>query len=139
MKYFTIDELCKSSTAAQRGIDNTPTAEARKNLTELVERVLDPLREKWGAPITVTSGYRCPKLNAAVGGAKTSQHLLGQAADLSTGSKAKNKDLFNLLRASGLPFDQLIDEKGYQWVHVSYGPRNRREVLRYDGRRYVRV
>lgn len=139
MKYFTIDELCKSSTAAQRGIDNTPGAAERRNLTALVEHVLDPLRERWGAPITVTSGYRSPKLNAAVGGAKTSQHLLGQAADLSAGSKAKNKDLFNLLRASGLPFDQLIDEKGYQWVHVSYGPRNRREVLRYDGRRYMRV
>lgn len=139
MKYFTMNELTKSQTAALRGIDNTPTAEAKRNLTALVERVLDPLRERWGAPITVTSGYRSPRLNAAVGGAKTSQHTLGQAADLSAGTKARNKDLFNLLRASGLPFDQLIDEKGYSWVHVSYGPRARREVLRYDGKKYVRV
>lgn len=139
MKYFTMGELTRSATAARLGIKNEPTAEERGWLEALVEKVLDPLREKWGAPIRVTSGYRCERLNRAVGGAKNSQHRLGQAADLDAGGKAKNRDLFNLIRASGLPFDQLIDEKGYAWVHVSYGPRNRRQVLRWDGRRYMAV
>lgn len=130
MKYFTMEELTRSETAARLGIRNVPDAEARAWLKELVEKVLDPLREKWGGPIRVTSGYRCAALNKAVGGVKNSQHLVGQAVDVTVGSVAKNRDLFNLLRASGLPFDQLIDEKGFSWVHVSYGPRQRRQVLR---------
>lgn len=130
MKYFTMEELTRSETAARLGIRNVPDAEAKRWLEELVEKVLDPLREKWGGPIRVTSGYRCAALNKAVGGVKNSQHLVGQAVDVTVGSVAKNRDLFNLLRASGLPFDQLIDEKGFSWVHVSYGPRQRRQVLR---------
>ncbi|MCD7803098.1 MAG: D-Ala-D-Ala carboxypeptidase family metallohydrolase, partial [Clostridiales bacterium] len=72
MKYFTIEELTKSDTATRRGIDNTPTAEAVRNLTTLVDKVLDPLRSAWGGPIVVNSGYRCKALNEAVGGSKTS-------------------------------------------------------------------
>ena len=61
MKYFTIVELTKSATASRRGIDNTPSSTIKANLTELVDNILDPLREAWGAPIIVSSGYRCPK------------------------------------------------------------------------------
>lgn len=131
MKYFSMTELTKSATANRRGIDNTPSEEIRHNLTLLVERILDPLREAWGAPIIVTSGYRCPKLNKAVGGAKTSQHMYGQAADIRTVSDtaADNRRLFNLIQELKLPYDQLIDEYGYNWVHVSYGARNRRQIL----------
>lgn len=131
MKYFTISELTKSATAARKGIDNTPNATVKKNLELLVENILDPLREAWGAPIIVSSGYRCPKLNRAVGGAKTSQHMLGQAADIHTVSDkpADNKKLFDLIRSLKLPFDQLINEYNYNWVHVSFGPRNRRQIL----------
>lgn len=131
MKYFTINELTKSATAARRGINNTPDAAVKKNLELLVENILDPLREAWGAPIIVSSGYRCPKLNRAVGGAKTSQHMLGQAADIHTVSDkpADNKKLFDLIRSLKLPFDQLINEYNYNWVHVSFGPRNRRQIL----------
>ena len=68
MKYFTMKELTKSSTADKLGIDNTPTTEASVALSNLVTHVLDPLREMYGKAITVNSGYRCPKLNAAVGG-----------------------------------------------------------------------
>lgn len=139
MKYFTMEELTRSATAERLGIDNTPPGEARAWLEQLAEKVLDPLREKWGGPIRVTSGYRSVRLNAAVGGAKGSQHVLGQAADLTVGSREKNRDLFNLIRAGSLPFDQLIDEKGFSWVHVSCGPRGRRQVLRWDGRRYERL
>ena len=132
MKYFTIAELTKSSTAKRKGIDNTPTESVKKNLTLLVEKILDPLREAWGAPIIVSSGYRCPKLNRAVGGATASQHMLGQAADIHTVSDKPedNKKLFELIKSLKLPFDQLINEYGYNWVHVSYGPRNRRQILK---------
>ena len=71
MKHFTIPELTRSDTAQRRSIDNTPTPEAVKNLTARVDNVLDPLRERWGAPLIVTSGYRSPALNTAVGGVKT--------------------------------------------------------------------
>lgn len=129
MKHFTIDELCKSQTAEQFKIDNTPTEEAKANLAKLVENILDPLREAYGKPIKINSGYRGPALNAKVGGAKTSQHCSGQAADISIGSKDQNKELFNLIQKLKLPYDQLIDEYNFKWVHISYGPKNRRQIL----------
>lgn len=129
MKYFTITELCKSSTAAQKKIDNTPNSEVVNNLEKLVEYILDPLREKYGKPIHVNGAYRCPALNKAVGGSKTSQHMLGLAADITAGSVAKNKILFNLIQELNLPFDQLIDEKNFRWVHVSYSDKPRKQIL----------
>ena len=84
----------------------------------------------WGGPITVNSGYRCDKLNAAVGGVPTSQHRLGEAADITAGSSLKNKELFEKVRYSNIQFDQLIDECGYAWIHVSYREgRNRNQIL----------
>lgn len=131
MKHFTIDELCRSDTARSRGIDNTPTEEVRKNLTALVGNVLDPLREWYGKPIYVNSGYRCPALNKAVGGVANSQHLTGQAADIDVNDRAENRKLMKHIEDS-LDFDQLIWENGGAWVHVSYRAdgRNRRQVLR---------
>ena len=129
MKYFTIQELCKSSTATQKGIDNTPNSEIISNLEQLVDKVLDPLREEFGESIIVNSGYRSPALNKAVKGAANSQHVLGQAADITTNSKVENKRLFTLAQKLDLPFDQLIDEKNYSWIHISYSPRNRKQVL----------
>lgn len=129
MKYFTISELCKSTTAQSRGIDNTPPEDIAKKLTELIENVLDPVRELWGGPITVNSGFRCPVLNKAVGGKATSQHITGEAADITTGSAKGNKRLFAMIVKSDIPFDQLIDESNYSWIHISYGERNRRQVL----------
>lgn len=129
MKYFTINELCKSSTATQMGIDNTPNSEIVSNLEQLVDNILDPLREKYGSPIKVNSGYRCEKLNKAVGGSKTSQHRYGLAADITTGSKLRNKQLFILAQQMNLPFDQLIDEKTYSWIHISFSKEPRKQVL----------
>lgn len=132
MKYFTMTELTSSATARRKGIDNTPDAKAKAALSALVANVLDPLREKYGKPIVVSSGYRCPKLNKAVGGVARSQHTKGEAADIRcvSGSRAENKRLFDLIVASGLPFDQLIDEYGYDWVHVSFKDgANRRQIL----------
>ena len=131
MKHFTIDELCRSDTARSRGIDNTPTEEVRKNLTALVGNVLDPLRDWYGKPIRVNSGYRCTALNKAVGGVASSQHLTGQAADIDTNDTAENRRLMKHIE-DNLDFDQLIWENGGAWVHVSYRPdgKNRRQVLR---------
>lgn len=129
MKYFTIKELCSSSTAKQKGINNTPNSEVVNNLEQLVDYLLDPLRERYGKPITVNSGYRCSALNKAVNGSKTSQHLKGLAADITAGSAAKNKTLFNLAIELDLPFDQLIDEKNYKWIHISFSKTPRKQIL----------
>lgn len=126
MKYFTIKELTKSDTAKKHGISNTPNSQSKQNLENLVNFVLDPLREAYGKPIIVTSGYRCNKLNQLIGGSKTSQHCTGQAADIcsSTGTKEENEKLFNLILELKLPFDQLINEHDFDWIHVSYANRN---------------
>lgn len=130
MKYFTIKELSHSDTALAKGIDNFPIAEAISNLTKLVDNVLDPLREKYGKPICVSSGYRSAILNRSVNGATSSQHRLGEAADITVGSKEENRKLFKIIK-SELPFDQLIDEKDFSWVHVSFREgRNRKQVLK---------
>lgn len=133
MKYFTINELCKSETASKHKINNAPSAEIIANLTALVDNILDPLREAWGRPIIVTSGYRCKALNKIVGGVPTSQHQQGQAADISTGSIEENKKLFDLAIKLKLPFDQIIDEYGYKWVHISYSSTRRRGNIRHLG------
>ena len=129
MKYFTIKELCKSSTATLKRIDNTPNSEIVNNLEQLVDSILDPLREAYGKPIKVNSGYRCEALNVAVGGSKTSQHRYGLAADITTGSRLENKKLFILAKQLNLPFDQLIDEKAYSWIHISFSKNPRKQVL----------
>lgn len=132
MKYFTIDELIKSDTANAKGINNNPSPEEKQNLISLVENILDPLREAYGKPIIITSGYRCKQLNKAVGGASTSQHLTGEAADIRSveDTVSENKKLFDLIQSLKLPFDQLIDEYNLNWVHVSFSKRNRRQVLK---------
>lgn len=129
MKHFTIEELTRSTTARQRGIDNTPSQLVINNLHALVDNILDPLREAWGAPIHVNSGYRCRELNKAVGGVPQSQHILGEAADITAGSREQNKRLFSLLQQLNLPVDQAINEHDYAWIHVSYGPRHSRHYF----------
>lgn len=127
MKYFTIRELTKSATAIRRGINNTPTKTVENALTALVDNVLDPLREKYGAPIPVSSGYRCVALNRVIGGAINSQHTKGEAADITSLSDSRddNMKLLRTLLNSGIVFDQVIaediDSKGRpNWIHVSY-------------------
>lgn len=130
MKYFTINEMCKSSTAQVKRIDNNPNKDQIKALEGLINNVLDPLRELYGHPILVSSGFRSLDLNRAVGGAKNSQHMKGEAADIYTGTKEGNKKLFELIR-DNFPFDQLIDEKDFSWVHVSFKEgHNRKQVLK---------
>ena len=141
MKYFTFYELEYSQKAVERHISNKPTPEAEEHLRLLVEFLLDPLRERYGKPIFVSSGFRNAQVNRLVGGVANSQHLTGEAADITTGSKLENQHLARLLAQSGLPFDQLIDENGYQWVHVSYNASGyqRRQILRCKNRVYSRI
>ena len=166
--YFTIQELSKSATAERLAIDNTPPRAARQMLTILVEQLLDPIRRRYGAPIIVTSGYRCPALNTAVGGVANSHHIVGCAADIvgetpsnlplygealqtslpnnlcehSEGAPHRggavqrtegvcrggsfNLALFHLIiqmqREGAIRFTQLIAEKDYRWLHISYVP-----------------
>lgn len=136
MKYFTFQEFERSETAYRHAIDNSVPEAAKANIAALVDNVLDPLREAWGRPITVTSGYRCPRLNKAVGGVATSQHTKGEAADITTGNEVDNAKLFQLAIKLKLPFDQLIFEKGDlrtgpAWVHVSHKAHgeNRRQII----------
>ena len=131
MKYFTIAELCRSKTADRLGIENQCRQEHVDNLTALVDNVLDPLRQAYGTPLIVSSGYRCPALNKALKGAANSQHMTGQAADIDTGNNEQNKLLFDYIRKN-LPFDQLIDESCCSWIHVSYRAdgKNRGQVLK---------
>lgn len=133
MKYFTIKELCASRKAKENNIYNEPTAAVADNLVLLVENVLDPLRQAYGKPITVNSGYRSKALNRLVGGVTNSQHLEGKAADIVGTPKTpeENKKLFELVKKLNLPFCQLIDEKNMAWVHVSYDKYNiKKQVLK---------
>ena len=122
MKYFSIDELTKSATAKRLNINNTPDINVTHNLEALVDNILDPLREAWGQPIIVTSGYRCARLNKTVGGVSNSQHIKGQAADIRTvrDSREDNRKLYELAKKLDLPVDQCINEHNFDWIHVSY-------------------
>lgn len=134
-QYFTLAEFLESQTARRNNITEQfkPSATVTRNLEALVTNILDPLREALGSPIKISSGYRSPALNKAVGGANTSQHLQGEAADIQAMHPVSNATLFELIIKMGLPFDQLIWEYGTKlnpaWVHVSFGPRNRRQIL----------
>ena len=122
--------MCQSETALSMRINNTPDLETIERIDALMEQCLDKVREMWGKPIGVNSGYRSSELNRAVCGAKNSQHMRGEAADITTGSKENNRKLFDLIVASDIPFDQLIDESGYRWLHISYCKSdNRKQVL----------
>lgn len=128
MKYFSIQELTSSATAQREGLDNRPTESAYHLLHVLVEQLLDPIREAWGEPIVVSSGYRCKELNELVGGAKHSHHLIGCAADLIAGNRADHRRLFELIQQmqceGKIRFTQLIWESDGRWIHISYVPSN---------------
>lgn len=121
MKHFTIAEMVKSDTADRRGIDNRLPKALLPNVERLVRVVLDPLREWYGKPIYINSGYRCPELNKAVGGSPGSFHLIGCAADIDVHSRAENQKLFEYIKAS-LPYTELGWEGGGKWVHVAIAP-----------------
>lgn len=141
--HFSIEEFELSQTAERRHIDNRPSAQIIINIVYLCEYLLEPVRQKYGSPITVTSGYRSPELNKAVKGATDSQHMRGEAADIRGISIADNMRLFHLIREHGL-FDQVIAEDydpnsgTCAWVHVSLkreGANRRCALIKYKGRK----
>ena len=120
-EHFTVEEFERSSTADRLGIDNRVPEALLPNLKTLCEVVLEPLRTFTGKPIVISSGYRCPALNLAVGGVSQSQHLRGEAADLHLPSIAEGRTWFGWLM-DNTTFDQLIwehDRQGSHWIHVS--------------------
>ncbi len=126
MKYFSINELVSSATALREGIDNRPPKCAYHLLHVLVEQLLDPIREAWGEPIVVSSGYRCKQLNALVGGVNNSHHILGCAADIIAGNRRDHRRLFKMMQQmqqeGKIKFNQLIWEGDGRWIHISYVP-----------------
>jgi len=157
-KYFSYDEFADSATAEEHGIDNTiPNITVETNIACLVNEILDPLRELVGVPIYVTSGYRCKELNTVLKGSKNSQHMKGEAADITTNDKYGNmvmviELLCGHMTREALPdhaffydydkleffdFDQLImyrqskDKTNFAWLHVSHKQKggNRRLVM----------
>lgn len=130
MKYFKLNEFSRSETAKLNRIDNSIPKDIEPNIVELVDNLLDELREAWAShclkkglknpAITVSSGYRCPKLNTKVGGATTSAHLTGRAADLvPVNGKIKEFISFTMQWVKGRKFDQCIDEYS-RWIHLSF-------------------
>lgn len=126
-KNFTLKELTVTSSK----LSNTPNAEEICRLRVLCEKVLQPTRDAYGKAIKVNSGFRSDLVNKEVGGVSTSQHRLGEAADITAGSKTENKKLFDIIKASG-EFDQLIIEYDYSWIHVSYTTKRklRKQILK---------
>lgn len=119
--FFTLEELTKSSTAKRLKIDNTPNAEILKNLQYGVNMVLDPLRRIIQKPIIITSGYRCEKLNKAVGGVSNSWHQQGNAADIHIADEENAREIFEILKT--LPsVDTILFEhsSNSQWIHVQW-------------------
>lgn len=132
-KHFTLWEMMRSGTAVRMNIKNVPDEQEKAALRQLCEHVLEPLRCRYGA-ITITSGYRCLRLNRAVGGVPTSQHMRGEAADIFIPNLEIGRKYFDFIK-NNTTFDQLIWEpRGAdvpRWLHVSYTTRrpNRMQVL----------
>lgn len=133
-EHFSLTEMTKSQTGERKGIDNVPTADETENLKELCENVLEKIRAHFGKPITINSGFRGQKLNKAIGGAKNSSHLHGEAADIEIAG-VDNLILTHWI-ADNLQFDQLISEfyssgdPQSGWVHVSWSrKKNRNQKL----------
>lgn len=130
-KNFTLSEFTRSATASRKGIDNTPSDKDIANLQHLVSKILQPMRNALG-PIRITSGYRSPALNRAIGGSTKSQHCKGQAADIQIykGGVMNNSRMYDYVLTQGVEFDQMINEFDFSWIHISLKKEgNRKNVL----------
>lgn len=135
-KHLSLAEVTRSESAKRNGISNQPTAEHLENFKKLAEKVFEPIREHFKAPIHISSGYRSLALNKKIGGSSSSQHCSGEAIDIDMdGTSITNKQVFDFIKQH-LEFDQLIWEFGTasnpDWVHVSYEStgKQRKQVLR---------
>ena len=124
-KNFTLSEITKSNTAKRLGIDNAPNQEHLNNMQILIRDLIQPMRDALG-PIRISSGYRSPVLNRAIGGSAKSQHCKGQALDLQFWEKGEmcNKKIYDWVLKEGIEFDQMINEFDFAWIHISLKPNN---------------
>jgi hypothetical protein len=132
-KHLTLEELTYSATAIKLGIVNVPNQLQTENLKTLALKVFEPVREHFGVPIHISSGYRIMNLNQALNGSITSQHCKGEAIDIDMkGDKVSNAQIFHWIK-DNLKYDQLIAEfpknGNPDWVHVSYSKENRQQTL----------
>ena len=130
-KNFVLREITRSNTAKRLGIENAPSKKDLQNLQILVTELLQPLRSGVGV-IRISSGYRSPQLNKAIGGSNKSQHSKGQAVDIQywENGEMNNKVIYDYVIDNALDFDQMINEFDFSWIHISFNPKgNRREVL----------
>jgi hypothetical protein len=129
--HFDLCEFTRSESAKREGVSNNPTPEHLENIKTLCEKVLEPIRAKFG-PINISSGYRSADLNHFIGGSLNSDHCKGKAADIDMdghGGEVTNKMIFDYIK-DNLEIDQLINEFNYSWVHVGYRKgANRKQVL----------
>jgi len=141
-KHISLKEATKSNTAQRLGIENFPNNDTLIQMQALAENIFEPLRKHVGGPIYITSFYRSPELNKAIGGSSKSQHCLGQAIDVDDVlGRATNKEMFEYIK-DNLDFDQLIwefgDDNNPNWVHVSYNAAGNRgnilQAVKEDGR-----
>ena len=130
--HFDLAEFTRSESAKREGLDNTPPPEHLENIKILCEKVLEPIRLRFGS-INISSGYRGKMLNHFIGGAVNSDHCVGRAADIDmddVGTGVTNKEIFDYIK-DNLEFDQVINEFNYSWVHVGYRQgANRKQVLK---------
>jgi hypothetical protein len=134
-KNLALAEVTRSETAKRKGISNMPTPEHLENFKKLAENIFQPIREHFGVPIHISSGYRSKALNTAVGGSLSSQHCTGEAIDIDMdGTDITNAQIFHFIK-DNLNFDQLIAEfpenSNPAWVHVSYEStgKQRKQIL----------
>ena len=132
-KNFTLSELTYSSTAKANKVDNTPDRWELDNLKKLCNEVLQPIRDKWDDSIFINSGFRNPIVNRLVKGSTSSQHLKGEAADITVGSKSGSKKLFDMnlqmIENEEITVGQIIDEKDYSWIHISLPYKRVNQIL----------
>lgn len=127
--HFTLEEFIRSQTAARWGIDNTPNETVKANLLKTAE-LMEDVRRVCGAPIIISSGYRCQELNRKIGGSMNSQHVTGHAADFNVRGRTIDETM-QLIIASDIDYDQLIAEYN-SWVHISWSDKPRRQTLEID-------
>ena len=136
MKYFSIKELCRSRKAEELKINNTPDEKIKRNLELFIETVLDPIREDWGSPIIVSSGWRSKRLNQAVGGVMNSGHLYGFCADLQVSDVRKFADfVYRWMLDHHMSWDEMLFESsgGVTWLHLSWiGQDGKQRKKRFD-------
>jgi len=131
-KNFTLSEITRSNTAARLNISNAPSEEHLNNMQTLIRDLIQPMRDAIG-PVRISSGYRSPALNRAIGGSSKSQHCKGQALDIQFWKDGEmcNKEIYDWVIKKGLEFDQMINEFDFAWIHISLRPdgNNRKMVL----------